>query len=249
MTSPQATDSVRIAMWSGPRNLSTAMMRSFSSRVDTFVSDEPFYGAYLKQTGDPQPMAAEVIASMDCDWYSVAEAMRGPVPDGSPIWYQKHMPHHMEGPVDIRDFPGMRHALLIRHPARVAASYANKRSDINADHLGITRQRQYFDMIADQQGCAPPVIDSADVLADPESVLRKLCQALDIAWDEAMLRWQKGPHPQDGVWGSHWYDAVNASTGFGDPPGPLPDLPDSYRRVADQCLADYEFLRQFAFAG
>jgi Sulfotransferase domain len=233
-------------MWSGPRNLSTAMMRSFSSRGDTFVSDEPFYGAYLKATGDPQPMADQVIASMDCDWYSVAETMRGPVPDGSPIWYQKHMPHHMEGPVDIRVFPDMRHAFLIRDPVRVAASYANKRSAINPDHLGITRQRHYFEMIADQQGRAPPVVDSADVLADPETVLTKLCQALDIEWDDGMLRWQKGPLPQDGVWGIHWYDQVNVSTGFGAPPGPLPQLSDEYRRVAEACTADYEALKQHA---
>lgn len=246
MTSSQATETVRIAMWSGPRNLSTAMMRSFSSRADTFVSDEPFYGAYLKETGDPQPMAEQVIDSMDCDWQSVARAMRGPVPDGSPIWYQKHMPHHMEGPVDIRDFPQMRHAFLIRDPIRVAASYANKRSSINSDHLGITRQRRYFDMIADSQGSAPPVVDSADVLTDPETVLKKLCQALDIAWDPAMLRWEHGPHPQDGVWGSHWYDKVNASTGFGDPPGPLPELSEDYRKVADACREDYEALKQFA---
>lgn len=246
MTSSQATDIVRIAMWSGPRNLSTAMMRSFSSRADTFVSDEPFYGAYLKATGDPQPMADEVIASMECDWQSVADAMRGPVPDGSPIWYQKHMPHHMEGPIDIRDFPDMRHAFLIRDPIRVAASYAGKRSAINADHLGITRQRRYFEVIADRIGSAPPVVDSADVLANPETVLRKLCQELEIAWDAAMLCWQPGPHQQDGVWGAHWYDKVNASTGFGNPPGPSPELPDDYRKVAEACQADYAELKKHA---
>ena len=233
---------IRIAMWSGPRNLSTAMMRSFSSRADTFVSDEPFYGAYLKVTGDPQPMAQAVIDSMDCDWQSVAESLRGPVPDGSPIWYQKHMPHHMEGPIDIRNFPDMRHAFLIRDPVRVAASYANKRSAINADHLGITRQRRYFDMIADATGAAPPVIDSADVLADPALMLAKLCTALEIAWDPAMLSWDRGPHPQDGVWGVHWYDQVNQSTGFGPPPGPLPVLEDEFQAVADACRHDYEAL-------
>lgn len=233
-------------MWSGPRNLSTAVMRSFSSRADTFVSDEPFYGAYLKATGDPQPMADEVIDSMDCDWQSVAQALRGPVPDGSSVWYQKHMPHHMEGPIDIRDFPDMRHAFLIRDPVRVAASYSNKRSAINADHLGITRQRRYFEMIADRQGSAPPVVDSADVLANPEAVLRKLCQRLGIEWDPGMLCWEHGPHPQDGVWGAHWYDKVNASTGFGTPPGPLPELSDDYRKVAEACRADYAVLKEHA---
>ena len=239
---------IRIAMWSGPRNLSTAMMRSFSSRADTYVSDEPFYGAYLAKTGDPQPMMDAVIASMDCDWHSVARKLEGAAPDGSAIWYQKHMAHHMEGPIDIADLHGMRHAFLIRDPVRVAASYADKRTDIRPEHLGVTRQREYFERIAERDGIAPPVVDSADILADPPTMLAKLCGALGIAWDPAMLAWETGPHPEDGVWGAHWYDKVIASTGFGGPPGPLPELPNAYRAVADACRADYEVLRRHALA-
>ena len=237
---------VRIAMWSGPRNLSTAMMRSFGSRPDCFVSDEPFYGAYLAHTRDPQPMMEVVIASMDCDWHRVARALEGAAPDGSAIWYQKHMAHHMEGPVHIGDLAGMRHAFLIRDPVRVAASYADKRTDIRPEHLGITRQRDFFERIADRDGVAPPVIDSADILADPPSMLAKLCAALGIAWDPAMLSWRSGAHPQDGVWGAHWYDKVNASTGFGGAPGPLPRLDPDYARIADACRKDYEALRAHA---
>ncbi|GAA4038322.1 sulfotransferase-like domain-containing protein [Parerythrobacter jejuensis] len=237
---------IRIAMWSGPRNLSTAMMRSFSSRSDTFVSDEPFYGAYLKETGDPQPMAQAIIDDMDCDWHSVARTLGGTAPEASPVWYQKHMPHHMEGPIDILDLPDMRHAFLIRDPVRVAASYANKRTAINADHLGTVRQRRYFEQICDRDGAAPPVVDSAAILADPATILGRLCEALGIAWDSAMLGWAKGPHPQDGIWQSHWYDKVNASTGFGSPPGPLPVLSEQYQKVADACREDYEALRVHA---
>ena len=233
-------------MWSGPRNLSTAMMRSFSSRQDTFVSDEPFYGAYLAETGDPQPMAGEIIANMDTDWQSVTAALHGSPPDGHAVWYQKHMPHHMEGPVDIRAFPEMRHAFLIRDPIRVAASYANKRAAIRPEHLGLARQREYFEIEAERTGIAPAVVDSADILADPEQILRKLVSALGISWDPAMLKWEKGPHPQDGIWQSHWYDKVNASTGFGSAPGPLPDLDDEYAGVAEACREDYEALRKFA---
>ncbi|MDC0886357.1 HAD family hydrolase [Altererythrobacter sp.] len=237
---------IRIAMWSGPRNLSTAMMRSFSSRADTFVSDEPFYGAYLRATGDPQPMAAEIVQGMDCDWASITQALNGPVPDGSLVWYQKHMPHHMEGPISILDFPGMRHAFLIRDPVRVAASYANKRATINADHLGIARQRRYFDRIAEKTGVAPPVVDSADILCNPESVLRNLCEAIDIPWDNCMLGWPSGPHDQDGIWGAHWYDKVNTSTGFDSAPGPLPVLTDEYQHIAEACQEDYGYLRTYA---
>jgi Sulfotransferase domain len=132
---------VRIAMWSGPRNISTAMMRSFSSRADCAVSDEPFYGAYLKTSGQRQPMADEVIAAMDCDWASVAEAMRGPAPGGKPVWYQKHMPHHMVGPVDIADFPNHAHAFLTRDPLLVVASYADKRVDVTPGDLGFRKRR------------------------------------------------------------------------------------------------------------
>ena len=117
---------MRIAMWSGPRNISTAMMRSLGARRDCAVSDEPFYGAFLKDSGEPHPMAAETIADMDCDWHSVLATQSGPAPDGALIWYQKHMPHHMVGPVDIRDMPDHRHAFLIRAPERVVASYRNK---------------------------------------------------------------------------------------------------------------------------
>lgn len=233
-------------MWSGPRNLSTAMMRSFGSRADTAVSDEPFYGAYLKATGDPQPMADAIIQDMDCDWHSVAEALRGDVPGGKPVWYQKHMPHHMEGPISIADFPDMRHAFLIRDPVRVAASYAGKRSKINSGHLGIARQREYFDLIADKTGSVPPVVDSHTILKSPETVLHKLCDALSIKWDPAMLHWEKGPHPDDGIWGTHWYDKVNASTGFGAAPGPLPSLSDEYRKVAEECREDYNYLAKHA---
>ena len=221
--------SVRIAMWSGPRNISTAMMRSFGARGDCAVSDEPFYGAFLKATGEPHPMAAETIADMDCDWHSVLATQSGPVPGGKPVWYQKHMPHHMVGPVDITDMPDHTHAFLIRAPERVVASYRN-----------------YFEREADRSGKAPPVIDSDAILADPAGQLEALCKALGIAWDRAMLSWEKGPHEEDGVWGTHWYDKVNASTGFGPPRDGLPELDGAYATTADACRDDYEFMAQYA---
>ena len=122
-------------MWSGPRNISTAMMRSFSSRPDCFVSDEPFYGAFLKATGAAHPMRDDVIESMETDWRRVAEALAGDPPDGSPIWYQKHMAHHMVGPIAHDDLPGLQHAFLIRDPARVVASYAAKRVAVRSPPL------------------------------------------------------------------------------------------------------------------
>ena len=233
----------RIAMWSGPRNLSTALMRSFGSRADTVVTDEPFYGAYLKATGDDQAMKDAVIASMDCDWHSVVRTLSGPCP--APVWYQKHMAHHMEGPVGIGDLPGHIHAFLIRDPARVIASYAAKRVTVNAGHLGVARQRAYFDREADRLGRAPPVVDAADILADPAGVLTRLCGGLGIAWDPAMLAWSAGSRDTDGIWGSHWYGAVEASTSFGPPDERQVLLPDEALPVLAACRPDYEYLARF----
>lgn len=238
---------LRIAMWSGPRNISTAMMRSFSSRGDTFVSDEPFYGAFLKESGADHPMAEAVIASMDCDWRAVAVAMGGDAPDGSPIWYQKQMAHHMVGPVAPDDLHSVTNAFLIRDPVRMAASYAKKREAVTAGDLGLCLQRQFFDRECDRLGHAPPVVDGADVLADPAGRLEQLCAALGIDWDPAMLRWKAGRHPADGVWAAHWYNRVEQSTGFEAPErdktvAPPPEL----LAVAEACLDDYHHLKSFA---
>ena len=232
----------RIAMWSGPRNLSTAMMRAFSSRPDCAVSDEPFYAAYLAATGIVHPMNDEVLASQPQDPHRVAADMLGPAPGGKPVWYQKHMAHHMVGPIAYDDLPGLRHAFLIRDPARVIASYAAKRVAVRPDHLGTAKQVEFFDREADRLGHAPPVIDSADILRDPSAMLQKLCAALGIAWDPAMLRWKAGIHDTDGVWASHWYDAVASSTGFGPPDKPQPELTAEGRAVADACRPGYDYL-------
>ena len=237
---------VRIAIWSGPRNISTAMMRSFGARADCAVSDEPFYGAFLRASGEAHPLGEETKASMDCDWQSVLAAQSGDAPGGAPIWYQKHMPHHMVGPISIADMPGHRHAFLIRAPERVVASYAKKNELRRAELLGFAQMRRYFESEAERTGAAPPVVDSDAILRDPAGVLARLCAALDIAWDPAMLSWAKGPYPEDGIWGAHWYDKVNASTGFGPPPGGLPELEGEYAQVAEECRADYEALAAHA---
>ena len=227
-------------MWSGPRNLSTAMMRSFGARGDCHVSDEPFYGAYLHHTGDDHPMAGDVIADMDCDWHSVTAALSGPC--AKPIWYQKHMVHHMVGEVALGDLKGFQHAFLIRAPERVIASYVEKREVVTAEGLGFAQQRAWFEAEADRLGHAPPVVDSADVLADPAGTLSRLCAALGIAWTDSMLHWPAGPRDTDGVWAPHWYGRVLASTGFDGREGPLPALTGEAANVRDECRPHYEFL-------
>jgi hypothetical protein len=232
---------LRIAMWSGPRNLSTAMMRSFGNRADTAVSDEPFYGAFLKTSGADHPMREAVIAAMDCDWHSIARTLGGPTPDGRPIWYQKHMWHHMVGPIGYADFEGFTHAFLIRDPANMIASYTRKREAAAFEDFGLDRQAEFFEREADRLGAAPPVVDANDVLSDPRGTLSALCGRLDLHFDPAMLSWPPGPRPTDGPWAPHWYQAVEASTGFGPPDRPAA-LADEARRLADRCRPYYERL-------
>lgn len=229
-------------MWSGPRNLSTAMMRSFGSRSDTFVTDEPFYGCFLKETGADHPMRGETIAAMDCDWQSVMGSLRGDPPDASRVWYQKHMWHHMKGPVRYGDFGGFAHAFLIREPERMIASYFNKRETAAFDDFGLDQQAEFFEREADRLGRAPPVIDANDVLTDAEGVLTKLCGLLGIGWEPAMLGWSPGRRPTDGPWAPHWYGAVEKSTGFGPPETAPIRLSLEAQHLADRCRPYYERL-------
>lgn len=240
---------IRIAMWSGPRNLSTAMMRSFGSRPDTFVSDEPFYGCFLKDSGADHPMRDEVVEAMDCDWSRVMSNLRGATPTGKPVWYQKHMWHHMVGPIGHSDFDGFVHAFLIREPERMIASYLRKREAAAFDDFGLEKQAEFFAREADRLGHAPPVVDANDVLAAPEAVLPALCTSLGIGWDRAMLAWEPGRRPTDGPWAPHWYGAVEASTGFGPPETDLIQLSGEAQRVADRCRPYYEQLARHRIRG
>jgi hypothetical protein len=237
---------IRIAMWSGPRNISTAMMRSFGNRPDTAVWDEPYYAAYLKATGLAHPMAAEVIAAGESDPGAVAAALLGPVPGRRGVFYQKHMTHHMIDGFGRGWIDDVTNAFLIRRPEEVLASYVVKRGEVTLGDLGFAQQAEIFDRVADRTGAAPPVVAGADVLADPRGTLMRLCAALGLDFREEMLLWPAGRRVTDGVWAPHWYHAVEASTGF-EPPRERaePDLPDDLRRIADAARPHYERLAAF----
>ena len=232
----------RIAMWSGPRNLSTALMYAFANRADCIAVDEPFYAAYLTATGLIHPMQDAVLASQPADPAAVAQTLLAPVPPEKTLFYQKHMTHHMVAGWPDGWMDHVTHAFLIRHPARVVASYLAKRESPTLADLGFTQQAAIFDRVADRLGHAPPVIDSATIRATPEPALRALCAALAIPFDPAMLAWPPGPKPCDGAWAPHWYGAVHASTGFDAAEGSLPVLSGDAARLADAALPHYERL-------
>ncbi len=239
---------LRIAMWSGPRNISTAMMRAFENRPDTTVVDEPFYAAFLAATGLEHPMGEAVMASQPTDWREVAEAMAGPVPGGRAVYYQKHMTHHMLPDFGLDWASACTNAFLIRDPARVLASYVKKRDRPTLADIGVQRQAELFDREAERLGHAPPVIEGVDVLADPRVALTRLCDAVGIPFSAAMLAWPAGPRETDGVWAPAWYDAVERSTGFelarAEEDAPL--LDDGLRRIAEAARPFYERLAAHA---
>ena len=224
-----------IAMWSGPRNLSTAMMRSFGARKDCAVMDEPFFAPFLKVTGKPHPGRDETLAAHETDPVKVAENCIAPI--SKAFHFQKHMLHHM-----LPGFPDAwmetaKHFFLLRHPQRVIASYAKSRADFDLDDLGFAAQHRLWTQLGE-----PPVIHSETILQQPEAALRALCAAIDIPFDPAMLSWSKGPREEDGAWAPWWYEGVWRSTGFGPPPGELPQISPSYQSLLSDCLLHYETL-------
>lgn len=240
---------VRIAMWSGPRNISTAMMRAFENRPDCVVWDEPFYAAELARSGRNHPMRDAVIAAGEIDPGRVVARILGPLDDpdkpDATIFYQKHMTHHMLDGFDRSWIARVRNAFLIRDPARVLASYTRTWEEVRLADIGYVQQSEIFDAIADRLGHAPPVIEAADVLADPRGMLTALCGALAIPFRAEMLSWPAGRRRSDGVWAPAWYANVERSTGFAAPSADTAApvvLPPALARMADAARPHYERL-------
>jgi hypothetical protein len=230
---------VRIAMWSGPRNLSTALMRSFEHRADCSVVDEPLYAAYLQATGLDHPGRDDVIASQSTDpAVVVRELTSGPV--STSVQYQKHMTHHLLPEFPRAAWGSLQHAFLVRDPERVLTSYAKVRDEPTLEDLGLPQQVELFESFGG------PVVDAADVLRDPRRTLGLLCDALGIGFDEAMLSWPAGPRDTDGVWAPYWYAGVEASTGFAPySPGSGDPLPDRLAPLLERCRPYYDALAPY----
>jgi len=234
--------SLRIVMWTCPRNISTAMMRAWGNRADTYVCDEPLYAYYLNSTGKIHPATAEIMVSQPTDWREVVKWLMGPIPEGKSIFFQKHMSHHLLPEVDRGWLAEVRNCFLIRHPLEVIASYMAKQGLPALDDLGFVEQAEIFDYLRATSGTIPPVLDAKDVQQDPRGQLMQLCATLNVRFDEAMLSWPAGPRPTDGVWSKHWYSEVERSTGFLAYERRYIEIPSSLGAIYGRCMDCYEKL-------
>lgn len=238
---------LRLAMWSGPRNVSTALMRSWGNREDTVVVDEPFYAHYLAVTGLAHPGRDEVLRHQEQDWRRVVEQLSRPLPPAARIQYQKQMSHHLLPGMGREWLAQATHAFLIRDPRSMVASLGVRLGEFDLLETGLPQQVEIFELALARTGRPPPVVDAADLLRRPEPVLRALCEALGVPFSPRMLWWPPGRRDTDGVWAPHWYDRVERSTGFEAPAADdaTPTaLPPRLAAIEAQCRPLYERLRE-----
>jgi hypothetical protein len=218
------------------------MMRAWENRGDCAVVDEPLYAHYLTHTGLEHPGREEIIAAGETDWRKVAAGLTGAVPDGKPIFYQKHMTHHLLPHIGRAWLGELTHVFLIRDPRAVLVSYTRTRREVTAEDLGSVQELEIFQHLREQTGRTPPVIDAGEFLKSPEAQLRSLCAQLGVGFTPRMLQWPPGPRPTDGVWAPHWYERVLKSTGFEPYEAAEPAVPAEYRPVLEAVLPSYEAL-------
>ena len=240
---------IRIAMWSGPRNISTALMRAFENRPDAWVIDEPLYAHYLTQVAVAHPGVDEVIAHHDSDWRRVVAGLLGPIPHGRAIYYQKHMAHHWLPHLRGEWVLGLTNAFLLRHPAEMLTSLHARMGLPALRDTGLPQQVEIFEYVRERTGATPPVLDAEDVLRRPRETLGRFCEVVGIGFREEMLAWPPGRRPTDGVWAKFWYDAVERSAGF-EPWRPRPrTVTPELQPLLAECLPYYERLAGYRLAG
>ena len=235
---------LRIAMWSGPRNISTALMRSFENRPDTDVWDEPFYGHYLHKTGIAHPGADEVITEQGIDWEDIARRCNGNAPNNAHVFYQKHMTMHFLPDMHRKWLNGLTNCFLIRYPDQVVASYSAVRPDITLEDVGFMQQAELFDYVIKTARSLPMVIDSKDFLQNPEGMLTAMCDRFGIPFRTEMIAWPEGKRDSDGIWGKHWYGSVWKSTGFAEYKEKPLNLTAEHQKIADEAEPFYQVLYQ-----
>lgn len=229
-----------ISMWSGPRNISTTMMRSFGNRRDASALDEPFYGYYLAKSGADHPYRSETMAAYPCEFDGVLEWIEKA--SLRPVLFLKHIAYHLPDDADLSFLEGWRNFLLIRDPAAMVASFADKFEDVTPIIESYDVELRIHRHLIDR-GLACPIVDAADILSAPERMLTALCAALGVPFDPDMLSWAPGPRPEDGPWAPHWYEAVVASDGFRPYVDKKPNLSRELAEIAAKATPSYEALR------
>jgi hypothetical protein len=232
-------------MWSGPRNISTAMMRVWSNRDDTLVVDEPFYAYYLRATGKTHPGADKVIARGETDWRNVVAHLTGQIPNGKQIFFQKQMTHHLLPEVDREWLTDVTNCFLIRDPREVITSYLKKREDFALEDLGFVQQADLFDFVRARTNSVPPVVDAREVLQNPERMLRLVCDATGIKFSNSMLSWAPGLRETDGIWAKYWYAEVAKTTSFQPYRPSAAEVPPSFCEIYERCRECYERLSAY----
>ena len=231
-------------MWSGPRNVSTALMRAWGNRSDTFVTDEPLYAHYLKVTRLPHPGADETVRVHESDWRKVVGWLTGPVPQGKRVWYQKHMSHHLLPDVGTEWLDRVTNCFLLREPREMITSLTEFIPKPVLTDTGLPQQVAIFERVREKTGRVPPVVDAKDLLTNPRGVLTKLCEAVGVGFEEGMLSWPAGLRETDGVWAKHWYDKVAVTTGFAPYKAKVEEVPKELGGLLEECGPLYQKLHE-----
>ena len=232
-----------VACWSGPRNISTALMRSWSSRSDTFVTDEPFYAYYLSETKLKHPMHMEIINKYSTDYIKIVNYLNSKTPDGKKIWYQKHMAHHILNLNDIEWITNFENCILLRHPKEVISSYSNKNKLNSFEELGYRQQYEIIKLLK-KKNKSFIIIDSSELLQNPAKVLDVWCKKINIKYEQSMLNWEKGNHINDGIWWKSWYDNVIKTTGFQKYKKKDINIESEYDSIYNESMKYYTYLKE-----
>ena len=233
-----------VACWSGPRNISTALMRSWSSRSDTFVTDEPFYAYYLNETKLKHPMHMEIINKYSTDYIKIVNYLNSKTPDGKKIWYQKHMAHHILNLNDIEWITNFENCILLRHPKEVISSYSNKNKLNSFEELGYRQQYEIIKLLK-KKNKSFIIIDSSELLQNPAKVLGAWCKKINIKYEQSMLNWKKGNHINDGIWWKSWYDNVIKTTGFQKYKKKDINIESEYDSIYNESMKYYTYIKEF----
>ena len=232
-----------VACWSGPRNISTALMRSWSSRKDTFVTDEPFYAYYLKETKLKHPLYKEIIDKYSSNYDEVVNYLINRIPKDKKIWYQKHMAHHIFSFNNIEWINNCENCILLRHPKEVISSYSKKNKLNSVEELGYPQQYEIIKYLK-KINKSYVIIDSSELLKNPEKVLSNWCMKINIKFDKSMLRWEKGNYDSDGIWWKSWYDNVIKTTGFKEYEKKDINIENKYDSIYNESMKYYTYLKE-----